>query len=75
MATRQAKSIPKTDYAPPPIEGDFYRKAAVLNDSERALLKRVRGFTEGVIAAVIEDYWNRDGCCPRHRNPAIILSH
>src|SRR6266446_9922368 len=60
MATQQARSIGKTDYAPPPIEGDFYRIAAVLNDSERALLKRVREFTEGVIAPVIEDYWSRD---------------
>src|SRR6266849_4473928 len=60
MATQQAKSIGKTDYAPPPIEGDFYRIAAVLNDSERTLLKRVREFTESVIAPVIEDYWSRD---------------
>src|SRR6267143_133229 len=60
MATQQAKSTGKTDYAPPPIEGDFYRIAAVMNDSERALLKRVREFTEGVIAPVIEDYWSRD---------------
>jgi glutaryl-CoA dehydrogenase len=42
MTTQQAKSIGKTDYAPPPIEGDFYRIAAVLSDSERALLKNVR---------------------------------
>src|SRR6266478_4465981 len=60
MATQQANSIGKTDYAPPPIEGDFYRIAAVLNDSERTLLKRVREFTEGVIEPVIEDYWSRD---------------
>jgi glutaryl-CoA dehydrogenase len=60
MTTQQAKSIGKTDYAPPLIEGDFYRIAAVMNDSERALLKRVREFTEGVIAPVIEDYWSRD---------------
>src|SRR5712672_291526 len=60
MAIQQPTSIGKTDYAPPPIEGDFYRIAAVMNDSERALLKRVREFTEGVIAPVIEDYWSRD---------------
>jgi glutaryl-CoA dehydrogenase len=60
MATQQAKPTRKPDYVPPPIEGDFYRIAAVLNDSERALLKRVREFTEGVIAPVIEDYWSRD---------------
>jgi glutaryl-CoA dehydrogenase len=60
MATQQAKPTGKTDYAPPPIEGDFYRIAAVMNDSERMLLKRVREFTEGVVAPVIEDYWSRD---------------
>ena len=60
MATHQAKPIRKPDYAPPPIDGDFYNIAGVLNDAERALLKRVREFTEGVIAPVIEDYWNRD---------------
>lgn len=60
MTTEQAASIGKTDYAPPPIDGDFYRIAAVMNDSERALLKRVREFTEGGVAPVIEDYWSRD---------------
>jgi len=60
MANQQAKSIGKADFAPPPIEGDFYRIAAVVNDSERTLLKRVREFTEGVVAPVIEDYWSRD---------------
>src|SRR6201982_592193 len=60
MATQQAKSAGKGDYAPPPIDGDFYRIAAVLNEDERALLKRVREFTEGVVAPVIEDYWARD---------------
>ena len=60
MANPQVTRFEKQDYAPPPIDGDFYRIAAVLNESERALLKRVREFTEGVIAPVIEDYWNRD---------------
>ena len=60
MANPQATRAGRPDYAPPPVEGDFYRIAAVLNDSERALLKRVREFTEGVIAPVIEDYWSRD---------------
>ena len=60
MATQQAKPVGKLDYPTPPIEGDFYRIAAVLNESERVLLKRVREFAEGVIAPVIEDYWSRD---------------
>jgi glutaryl-CoA dehydrogenase len=32
----------------------------VLNDNERALLRRVRDFAEGVVAPVIEEYWGRD---------------
>ena len=60
MATEQAKPKGKPDYTPPPIDGDLYRIASVLNDEERALLRRVRAFTEGVIAPVIEDYWGRD---------------
>src|SRR5260370_40636169 len=60
MATEQTKRIGKPYYTPPPIDGDFYRIASVLNDKERALLRRVRDFTEGVIAPVIEDYWGRD---------------
>jgi glutaryl-CoA dehydrogenase len=50
----------RADYMPPPIEGDFYRIAHVLNEQERALLGRVRRFTEGVIAPIIEDFWARD---------------
>src|SRR5271168_3524544 len=38
----------------------FYRVASVLNDKEISLLRRVREFTEGVVAPVIEDYWARD---------------
>src|SRR6202161_1530468 len=60
MANPQTTRFEKQDCAPPPIDGDFYRIATVLNESERALLKRVREFTEGVVAPVIEDYWNRD---------------
>ena len=32
----------------------------MLNDKERTLLRRVREFTEGVVAPVIEDYWAHD---------------
>src|ERR1700730_13776849 len=71
MATQQAKPIGKPDYAPPPIDGDFYKIASVLNDKERALLSHVREFTEGVIAPVIEDYWGRDA---GDRVPGLWLS-
>src|SRR5258705_2083112 len=57
MATEQAKPIGKPDYTPPPIDGDFYRIASVLNDKERSLLQRVRGFTGGVVSPIIHDYW------------------
>jgi glutaryl-CoA dehydrogenase len=60
MAHPQATQTGTPDYAPPPIDGDFYRIASVLNDEERALLRRVREFAEGVVAPVIEDYWARD---------------
>src|SRR3984957_17271784 len=60
MANPQTTQITKPRYAPPPIAGDFYRIASVLNEKERTLLRRVREFTEGVVAPVIEDYWARD---------------
>ncbi len=60
MANPQTTRTAKPDYAPPPVDGDFYRIAAVLNDEERALLRRVRDFTEGVVAPVIEEHWARD---------------
>jgi glutaryl-CoA dehydrogenase len=60
MAHPQATQTGTSDYAPPPIDGDFYRIASVLNDEERALLRRVREFAEGVVEPVIEDYWARD---------------
>lgn len=60
MANAQATRSAKPDYAPPPINGDFYGIATVLNDTERALVQRVRAFTEGVVAPVIEEFWSRD---------------
>jgi glutaryl-CoA dehydrogenase len=56
-ATAKAR---KTEYSPPPVEGDFYKISNVLNEKERAVLKRVRDFMEGVIAPIIEEYWARD---------------
>ena len=60
MANPQTTRAAKQDYAPPPIDGDFYRIANVLNDQERTLVRRVRDFTEGVVAPVIEEFWARD---------------
>jgi glutaryl-CoA dehydrogenase len=60
MAHSQESRTRASDYAPPPIDGDFYKIASVLNGEERELLERVREFTNGVVAPVIEDYWARD---------------
>src|SRR5260370_888621 len=60
MASLQTALAEKPAYSPPPIDGDFYRIANVLDERERALITRVRAFTEGVVAPIIEDYWGRD---------------
>jgi glutaryl-CoA dehydrogenase len=60
MASPQAAQPKRPAYTPPPINGDFYKIGSILNDKERALIRRVREFTEGVVAPVIEDYWARD---------------
>jgi glutaryl-CoA dehydrogenase len=56
----QSSSERKLNYAPPPIDGDFYRVADLLNEEERAVVKRVRDFMESEVAPIIEDYWARD---------------
>jgi glutaryl-CoA dehydrogenase len=60
MASPQIALAEKPAYSPPPIDGDFYRIANVLDESGRALIKRVRAFTEGVVAPIVEEYWARD---------------
>ena len=50
----------KAEYAPPPINADFYRIADLLNENERAVAKRVRDFMEREVAPIIEDFWARD---------------
>ena len=60
MASLQTALAEKPAYSPPPIDGDFYRIVNVLDERERALITRVRAFTEGVVAPIIEDYWGRD---------------
>ena len=34
----------KREYSPPPVDGDFYRIADILDAEQRAVLKRVRDF-------------------------------
>ena len=45
----------KLDYSVPPIDGDFYRIGNLLNDTERAVVKRVRDFMEREVAPIIDD--------------------
>ena len=47
-------------FVPPPVNGDFYRIADLLDPKERAVVKRVRDFMEAEVAPIIEDYWARD---------------
>ena len=43
----------------PAVEGDFYDLAALLDEEDRLLLKRVRGFMEEHVAPVINVYWGK----------------
>src|SRR6202790_3491468 len=52
-APTAAKPLPKPN-------GDFYQATENLNDSERAVLKRVRAFMESKVAPVINKYWAED---------------
>jgi glutaryl-CoA dehydrogenase len=55
--SKQTSSSRKLDYSVPAVDGDFYRVANLLNDTERAVVKRVRDFMEREIAPIIDDYW------------------
>src|ERR1051326_5995458 len=59
MASATAVPVRKSEYVPPPVDGDFYRIAHVLDAEERAVVGRVRDFMEREIAPIIEDYWAR----------------
>ena len=48
------------EFTPPPVDGDFYRIADLLDPGERAIIKRLRAFLEAEVAPIIEDYWMRD---------------
>ena len=60
MATVAAAPARRKEYSPPPVNGDFYKIADVLDPTERAVVKRVRDFMEAEVAPIIEDYWGRD---------------
>ena len=56
-ATTPAKKPAPTLPVP---DSDFYLLAELLNDAERALLKRVRTFMESKVAPVINKFWAED---------------
>ena len=58
--TVQGSSARKAEHLTPPIDGDFYRVADLLDAKERVVAQRVRGFMEAEVAPIIEDYWARD---------------
>jgi len=58
--SQQTSLSRKLDYSAPPINGDFYYVADLLDDKEKALVNRVRGFMGREIAPIIDDYWARD---------------
>jgi len=47
-------------YVPPPVNGDFYKIADLLDPKERAVVKRVRDFMETKVEPVITKYWVKD---------------
>ena len=57
MASAKPAAARNTEYAPPPVDGDFYKIADVLDVEERAVVRRVRDFMEREIAPIIEEYW------------------
>lgn len=58
--SQQTSLSRKVERSAPPINGDFYRVANLLDDKEGAVVKRVRDFMEREIAPIIDDYWARD---------------
>jgi glutaryl-CoA dehydrogenase len=55
-----ATPIAKPNVPLPKPNGDFYQVTESLNDSERAILQKVRTFMESTVAPVINRYWLED---------------
>src|SRR5215469_14204870 len=49
----------KADQPLPPVSGDFYNIASVLNSEDAELVARVRSFMETEVAPIITRYWIR----------------
>lgn len=50
----------RPEYAPPPVNGDFYRVGELLSADEAKIVAKVRAFMEAEVAPIIEDHWMRD---------------
>lgn len=66
----QATAAKRPEYAPPPINGDFYRVGELLSADEAKTVAKVRGFMEAEVAPIIEDHWMRDEF-PHHLIPGM----
>jgi glutaryl-CoA dehydrogenase len=53
MTTVVAAPARKKEYSPPPINGDFYKIADLLDPKEQAVVRRVRAFMESEVAPII----------------------
>jgi glutaryl-CoA dehydrogenase len=60
MTLTSAERTRAKEFVAPPINGDFYRIADLLDPHERKVVGRVRSFMEAEVAPIIEDYWARD---------------
>ena len=52
--------IAKPEVQLPKPNGDFYQVTESLNDSDRAVLQKVRTFMETKVAPIINQYWSED---------------
>ena len=57
---KMAKSKKSKTKALPPINGDFYDFSSGLNERQRDIQMKVRGFMESEVEPIINDYWSRD---------------
>jgi glutaryl-CoA dehydrogenase len=60
MSSPTTKTTTKPDAPLPKPNGDFYQVTESLNDSERAILQKVRAFMESKVAPVINQHWLED---------------
>src|ERR1700689_898848 len=60
MSSPTPKPTTKPDAPLPKPNGDFYQVTESLNDSERAILQKVRAFMESKVAPVINQHWLED---------------